>query len=145
MSAAVLLIRSDWGTTKRRSQTQWEAYLAPHFCYWSRTQNSYYYSPDHVSAFCLTTGTEQSKTHISTSVCSIFNSLSSVIGKSRRKLATNRSLPGFHIDCRAEAAATTDTIDIQKSGHEGPLILQTCWKESVVALPGDIAPFFSLL
>ncbi len=156
MSAAVLLICTEWGTTKHnhrhRARLAWtkqcETHLAPHLFYWSRTQSSYSYSPNHISAFCLTTGLEQLKTHISTPVCSLYIQFP-MLGNQQIQKETNYWPPIclclVSILTVGQAAATTDTIDIQKREHEGALILERYWKESVVPLNGTIAPFFSLL
>lgn len=53
----------------RSSQKSWqETYLESHFCCGGRTQNSYCYSPLHLSAFC-----QQLKEHISTSCLSWYS------------------------------------------------------------------------
>lgn len=107
----VVIHRMGDGRARLASMKQWETYLAPHFCDWSRKQNSY---PNRFSP----------QAH---ALCIHFPKLPNPQGN--WLLATNLSLPGFHIDCRPEQQRQQIRLTFREGEHEGTLPLQTHWKE----------------
>lgn len=147
MSAEVLLMCTEWGTTKQCAQTdsRVETYLAPHFFHSSRTQNQLFlhFQPCICFLSLLRSALERLKTHANTSVLNFW----SAISKSRPKCIYWRPICLCLVSVLTVGPNSSDNRynwHVEK-GTRRHLTLDRYWKESFVALDWTSAPFFSLL